>query len=444
MTVKTLTDLRTAINAALPDNTTRLINPVDVRQTGLIDTIDSLEYARGLEEFDVRRFGPITFGITPGPEVQNDNTLAIAIAAAPPVLYIPAPITITKKWRFVDARTRIVGTEPSAINELGGGVMITGDDSATNDCMIEFVNGLMPQIENFRFYGHTDPATKVPALAIRLLFDEDIFIAVGTQNTRTTIRGTIIRHPSDTVDTFKKCFETNFEGAEGGTDEVLIENFRWQSYTEIGADIINIQSVGVNFSNGRFDGRVNGFENFPATGIKTRANTIINDVHFNRNQLCFNLNQASTLSVKDCHFEHNRKLIDITNGEAVFRMRGGKYNLDEDAYIDADEPEKLRFMDVRARHVSVEGLLLSDNNLNDAPRPHIFTGNIATSKGTVRFMDNPGIVLDDFDSENDRGSPSVKLRRIDDNVNGMWFEFRSAEDQLHIDKYIGAGHFNLD
>jgi len=42
MTAKDLDSLRAAVSAALPDNTTRLIDPADVRQIGFIDSIDSL------------------------------------------------------------------------------------------------------------------------------------------------------------------------------------------------------------------------------------------------------------------------------------------------------------------------------------------------------------------------------------------------------------------
>ena len=43
MVAKQLPDLKAAIDAAIPDNVTRLVNPADVRATGFTDAIDSLE-----------------------------------------------------------------------------------------------------------------------------------------------------------------------------------------------------------------------------------------------------------------------------------------------------------------------------------------------------------------------------------------------------------------
>lgn len=65
MTGKAISTLKSAINTALPDNTARLIDPVDVRQTGLIDTIDTLNPAR-----------PLASAIAPTDTVITDAALA--------------------------------------------------------------------------------------------------------------------------------------------------------------------------------------------------------------------------------------------------------------------------------------------------------------------------------------------------------------------------------
>jgi len=80
MVAKDYTALKAAINAALPDNTTRLIDAVDVRQTGFIDSVDTLG---GRIPITPQMFaGSTVLGDTNGTTGNgNDDTAAIQAAA---------------------------------------------------------------------------------------------------------------------------------------------------------------------------------------------------------------------------------------------------------------------------------------------------------------------------------------------------------------------------
>ncbi len=84
MTVKDLDDLATAIGVAIPDNTTRLVDPADIRDTGFVDSIDS-----------IGRINATRFGMKGDDSTVNTTFLQAGLDSGLGSLYVPAGIYIT-------------------------------------------------------------------------------------------------------------------------------------------------------------------------------------------------------------------------------------------------------------------------------------------------------------------------------------------------------------
>lgn len=121
MTIKGLDVLKSAIAAAIPDNIVREIDPVDVRDTGFMDSIDSL--APG----NVTRFGAKGDGVT-----DDTTALQAALDAGLGVIYIPKGVFISNGLTLSANDTLVFGEgEIKTINNSSaipnGLLNVTGD-----------------------------------------------------------------------------------------------------------------------------------------------------------------------------------------------------------------------------------------------------------------------------------------------------------------------------
>ena len=394
----------------------------------------------GATEFDIRHWGG-RLGKDASFAAGNDQAIADMILAKVPGVMLRGPFAYSKTITLTGQPFFFLGTTPYAAD--AGGLLAVGNDTATTQAMVELINGADHHFFNLRWYGHIDSATGTRvANGLKLTYNSTL----GSEHhqTRCRVFNNRFSAAQRSIRGFDNCFWTNFTNLEGGTDLILIDHTLFENWAEKAVYLQNGQSTGSEFYHCTFDGTTSTtFSDFAQHAFFLRANCNIRNCYINRCQTAMEVNQGVQVLVDSMLTEHCRLNVNVTNGNARVVMKHGKFQWHDDAYANPGGNPDQHTVRARNKLFVLEDWLFEDS-LSTSPRPNLFIGNgTAALRGAHRFIDVEGITLDDFKADVPVGRPSQRERRLAENLQGMWFEWKPLREIDHINEWIGIGDLNL-